>query len=101
MRKLNRSIVKISMIVASAAVCVFCIGLWRAIGEERQSEVVRVEPTRTLEHTAQVLSLDFSRDGNLLATGSTNSLVRVWNPKTSELKLTLSLSSGKATTGGT
>jgi WD40 repeat protein len=102
MRKLNRNIFKVTITVA-AVVCFFCVAAWPASGEEEQgqSKAARVEPTRTLEHTAQVLSLDFSRDGSLLATGSTNSLVRMWNPKTSELKLTLSLSSGKSTTGGT
>jgi len=103
MRTLNPSIFKLSMIVASAAVWVLCIGLWRAGGEERQgqSEAAAVEPARTLAHSGQVLSLGFSQDGNVLATGAVNSLVRLWDLKTGEVRRTLSLRTGKATTGGT
>ena len=101
MKKLNRNIFKVTITV-TAVVCLFCVAAWSASGEEEQgqSKAARVEPTRTLVHNGQVLSISFSPDGKLLATGSVNSRVRLWDLGTGEVKLELSLRTGQATTGG-
>ena len=100
MRKLNPKIFETTMIMASIVVCALCIASERASGEEKESESAAVEPTRTLVHDGQVLSMSFSRDGKLLGTGSVNSRVRLWDLGTGEVKLALSLRTGQAVTGG-
>jgi WD40 repeat protein len=48
----------------------------------------------TFEHTDEVLSVQFSRDGTLLATGSKNGEVRIWEARTGRLKHLISDHSG-------
>jgi WD40 repeat protein len=100
MKKLNPNIFKVTCIVASVLVCTLCVASAGEGAEQKESGAAAVEPTRTLVHNGQVLSMSFSPDGKLLATGSVNSRVRLWDLGTGEVKLELSLRTGQATTGG-
>src|SRR5258705_7167697 len=54
------------------------------------AEMVRAEESRVLNgHAGSVLAVAFSPDGNVLATGSRDTLIKLWDPRTGELKQTL------------
>ena len=49
-----------------------------------------LNPTHILEgHTAEVLSLDFSPDGNLIASGSVDNTMRIWDVRQARLMRTM------------
>ncbi len=49
-----------------------------------------LNPSHTLEgHTAEVLSLDFSPDGNLIASGSIDNTLRIWDVRDAHLLRTM------------
>jgi len=77
------------ILVVSIAVLLVALPTVAPNGNVGSTPVTRPELVWTVGHTGMVMSAAFAPQGDLLATGSHDATVKLWDPKTGELKRTL------------